>query len=123
MHRGLAGFRGEAAVSTWVYRIALREALRVKARRGPGAAGTGADERNQEASVDGEAVAASRHEARRVAAALERLSAEHQAVLALFAVDGLSHREIAEVLGVPEGTVWSRVHLARRSLTAVLGRG
>jgi RNA polymerase sigma-70 factor (ECF subfamily) len=31
-------------------------------------------------------------------------------------VDGLSHREIADILGVPEGTVWSRLHAARRML-------
>jgi len=41
-------------------------------------------------------------------------------VLALFSLDGLSHREIAETLGIPEGTVWSRLHLARKKLTAEL---
>jgi DNA-directed RNA polymerase specialized sigma24 family protein len=41
-------------------------------------------------------------------------------VLALFAVDGLRHQEIAEVLGVAEGTVWSRLHAARKSLEALL---
>ena len=43
-------------------------------------------------------------------------------VLSLFAVEGLRHREIAEILGVPEGTVWSRLHQARRLLAAALGR-
>ncbi|HEY5191974.1 MAG TPA: sigma factor-like helix-turn-helix DNA-binding protein, partial [Candidatus Deferrimicrobium sp.] len=38
-----------------------------------------------------------------------RLSADHRTVLALFSLDGLSHREIAETLGIPEGTVWSRL--------------
>jgi predicted DNA-binding protein (UPF0251 family) len=44
-------------------------------------------------------------------------------VLSLFAVDGLSHREIGEILGVPEGTIWSRLHAARKRLAAELGRG
>ena len=42
--------------------------------------------------------------------------------VALFAVDGLRHGEIAEVLGIPEGTVWSRLHTARKRLTVELGR-
>jgi DNA-directed RNA polymerase specialized sigma24 family protein len=46
--------------------------------------------------------------------------ADHRTVLALFSLDGLSHREIAETLGIPEGTVWSRLHLARKKLTAEL---
>jgi DNA-directed RNA polymerase specialized sigma24 family protein len=40
--------------------------------------------------------------------------------LALFSLDGLSHREIAATLGIPEGTVWSRLHLARKKLAAEL---
>lgn len=117
VHRGLRHFRGEAAASTWVYRIALRAALRVRARRRP------------EEPVDpetpgpgGEAALDARAEARRVAAALGALPAEHRAVLALFAVEGLRHAEIAAVLGIPEGTVWSRLHAARRRLAAALGR-
>jgi RNA polymerase sigma-70 factor (ECF subfamily) len=63
---------------------------------------------------------AARDEARRVHAAMLRLPAEHRAVLSLLALEGLSHREVAEVLGVPEGTVWSRLHAARRRLSEVL---
>ena len=51
-----------------------------------------------------------------------RLSFEHRTVLALFSLDGLTHREIAETLGIPEGTVWSRLHLARKKLAAELER-
>jgi RNA polymerase sigma-70 factor (ECF subfamily) len=51
---------------------------------------------------------------------MARLSAEHRVVLSLFALDGLRHREVAEILGVAEGTVWSRLHQARRRLAALL---
>jgi RNA polymerase sigma-70 factor (ECF subfamily) len=34
--------------------------------------------------------------------------------------DGLGHGEIAEILGIPEGTVWSRLHQARKALAAAL---
>jgi RNA polymerase sigma-70 factor (ECF subfamily) len=51
-----------------------------------------------------------------VQAAFRTLSADHQAVLSLFAVEGLKHGEIAGVLGIPEGTVWYRLHEARKAL-------
>jgi RNA polymerase sigma-70 factor (ECF subfamily) len=62
-----------------------------------------------------------RDEARRATAALARLPAEPRALLSLFAIEGLSHAEVAEILGVPEGTVWSRLHAARKALLAEMG--
>jgi RNA polymerase sigma-70 factor (ECF subfamily) len=47
---------------------------------------------------------------------MDRLSVEHRTVLSLFAVEELSHKEIADILGVPEGTVWSRLNSARKRL-------
>ncbi len=65
-----------------------------------------------------------RLEAARLARAMARLGADHRAVLSLFAVEGLGHAEIAAVLGVPEGTVWSRLHAARKALgRAIEGAG
>ncbi|MBI5543210.1 MAG: RNA polymerase sigma factor [Deltaproteobacteria bacterium] len=71
----------------------------------------------------GEAEMVSRDEARQLLAALQRLSLEHRAVLSLFALEGVPHREIAEVLGVAEGTIWSRLHAARKRLAEEVGRG
>lgn len=48
--------------------------------------------------------------------ALTQLSPAHQAVVAMIDIDGLSYHETAEVLGVPMGTVTSRLHRARRKL-------
>ncbi len=116
VYRGLPAFRGEAQLSTWVFRIALRAALRVRSRRPPLAI----EQNFEPASERPEQVLEARDEARRLERAMSRLPAEQRTVLALFAVDGLGHREIAEVLGVPEGTVWSRLHLARKRLAAEL---
>jgi RNA polymerase sigma-70 factor (ECF subfamily) len=118
VHRALPGFRGDAGISTWVYRIALRAALRQRARRRP----SEAVDPEMPADRGGEAHLAARDEARRVQAAVAGLPAEHRAVLSLFAVDGLGHRQIAEILGVPEGTVWSRLHAARKKLAEAMGR-
>jgi len=122
--RNLPHFRGEARLSTWAYRIAIRAALEVKSRRtrraevseellkGHVAPGVPADEQ-----------ASLRQRASRLAAAADQLNPEQRAVLSLFAIDGLSHKEIAEVLGVPEGTVWSRLHLARKKVAAAMAKG
>ena len=114
--RELPKFRGECRLSTWIYRIAVRIAFRVKAktsRNGP---------LDQEPAIETPDPALRRESRRLLARALAGLSADHRAVLALFSLEGLSHREIAETLGIPEGTVWSRLHLARKKLSAELKR-
>jgi RNA polymerase sigma-70 factor, ECF subfamily len=58
-----------------------------------------------------------------VVRAMNRLSAEHRQVLLLFGVEGLSYREIADEVGVPTGTVMSRVARARERLRALLAEG
>jgi RNA polymerase sigma-70 factor (ECF subfamily) len=52
--------------------------------------------------------------------ALDRLSEHHRSVLLLKDVSDLSYAEVAAILGVPVGTVGSRVHLARRALRDAL---
>lgn len=112
--RDLPRFRGESRLSTWIYRIAVRVAFRVKAKH-PRTVPL-----DREPPVETPDPALQRERSGQVALALERLSADHRTVLALFSLDGLSHREIAETLGIPEGTVWSRLHLARKRLAAEL---
>ncbi|HWM85355.1 MAG TPA: RNA polymerase sigma factor [Kofleriaceae bacterium] len=110
---GLPRFRGESSVRTWVHRIAVRVALKLRARRRP-----------VEPLSDDHAAAADpvteRADQDAVTRALQSLSFEHRLVLALFGVAGLTHAEIADTLGVPEGTIWSRLHHAKRKLTAAL---
>jgi RNA polymerase sigma-70 factor (ECF subfamily) len=115
VHGGLASFRGEARLATWIYRIALRSALAVRARRRP------SQSLETEPAQEGhERHLLARDETRRVAMMMERLAPEQRVVLSLFAVEELSHREIADILGIPEGTVWSRLAAARRELARAL---
>ncbi len=123
VYRDLPAFRGDAQLGTWLYRITMRTALRARAR-------AKAHESSGELEADGAAQlrdAAHPNEAleardrmRRVQAAMARLPIEQRAVVALFAVEGFGHVEIAAILGIPEGTVWSRLHQARKALAAAL---
>jgi RNA polymerase sigma-70 factor (ECF subfamily) len=56
----------------------------------------------------------------RLRAALAELPPRRRAAVVLFDVEGYSHAEIAEMLGIPEGTVRSEVFHARRRLRALL---
>ena len=59
----------------------------------------------------------------RLLAALAELPEQHREVVLLHDPEGWKHREIGERLGLPEGTVRSHLHHARRRLRQILGRG
>jgi len=54
-----------------------------------------------------------------LAAAIARLAPQHGEIIALRYFGDLSYRELAEILDIPEGTVMSRLHLARKNLGAI----
>lgn len=54
--------------------------------------------------------------------AMQKLSIPHRTVITLFEIDGLSHSEIAEVMGCSEGTVRSRLHYAKQFLQGELSK-
>ena len=118
--RGLRKFRGESSLKTWIYRITLRTAGRHSVKRKKQAA-TGLnfdfDALHGGESADSGAALAE------LVAALASLPLEARTVLALVAIEGLSHKAAAEVLGVPVGTVWSRLHAARRKLVLAINAG
>lgn len=123
VYQAIGSFRGEARLATWVYRIAVRSALSVKARRRErGHAPIEAASGTPAPGDDPEAQAATRQDVGRFLDALARLPEEHRVVLSLFAVEGLDHAQIAEIVGVPPGTVWSRLHNARKRLGALMAR-
>jgi RNA polymerase sigma-70 factor (ECF subfamily) len=56
----------------------------------------------------------------RVRVEIDRLPEKLRAVILLSAVEGLEQAEVAAVLGIPPGTVRSRLHLARKQLLRAL---
>ena len=124
--RGLGRYDGRSAFSTWAYRVATNaclDALRRRRRRpepvadealevglgGGGVAGVGSlDAVGDRVDVD---------------AALGTLAPEFRAAVVLRDLVGLDYAEIGEVLGLPAGTVKSRIARGRAALADVLGPG
>ena len=120
--QNIGGFRGDAAVSTWVHRIAMNEALmRVRRRRLPQTpldhvAATPAE---QGADLPADAVARAAR-GRAVRAALASLPADQRAAVALRDLEGYSSAVAAEILGIAEPALKARLHRGRMRLRARL---
>jgi RNA polymerase sigma-70 factor (ECF subfamily) len=112
--RALHAFRGGSSVRTWLARILVRQAAAHHRRRKRAIDLLHLRRPAAEASEGGPAQAV---DARiDVSAAIRALSREHREVVVLREMQGLSYEEIAEVLGIPRGTVESRLFRARREL-------
>jgi RNA polymerase sigma factor (sigma-70 family) len=121
--RSAATFEGRATVQTWCFGIARRQAHnRLRGRDVPL---TGEDELTtiEDAAPGPEDRALERADADELARAMTQLAVIHREVLLLNFVSGLSYEEIALVIGVPEGTVKSRLSNARRALRRLLDAG
>jgi RNA polymerase sigma factor (sigma-70 family) len=118
--RGASGFEGRSRLASWLFGIARRQARdRTRSRR---------PRPEPEDELQGIADPAGGPEARAVEsatraelmAALDALPEHHREPLVLSFAYELSNGEIAAVLGIPVGTVKSRLHSARRALRAML---
>lgn len=108
----MSSFQGRSSVRTWLVAILSRQAARSRRwrLRRPAVA-------FEEVAEEPGARARQTPDARMdIAEALGRLSSEHRQVLVLREVEGMTYAEMAEVLGVPLGTVESRLFRARQEL-------
>ncbi|MBX3161759.1 MAG: RNA polymerase sigma factor [Deltaproteobacteria bacterium] len=124
LHRALPRFRGEATVSTFLYRIAIHviyDHLRKRTRRP-----VDHDDAALDALIDGsptpEERARRRQELAQIFAMLERIKPKKRIAFVLVAVEGLSLDEAAELVGTNAEAVKQRVLHARRELVALLDR-
>jgi RNA polymerase sigma-70 factor, ECF subfamily len=104
--RDLPRFRGDSALKTWLYRIAVNEALSLRRRRRDAL-----PFEDQDASVNDDSELLI--ESLAVRRALHRLTAEQRAILVLQFWEGLTGPEIAEVLGLTLPAVKMRLYRAR----------
>jgi RNA polymerase sigma-70 factor (ECF subfamily) len=129
-YQSLASFKGDAEFFTWLYRIAFNTAVSLRRRRRAtisleigrdGDAAIDPQDTSPEA-YPGAALERSEEEAT-LQSALNRLSGEHRVVLVLKDIEGMKYEQIAEVVGVPIGTIRSRIHRARLELRELLDPG
>jgi len=128
--KSLKSFRLEASFYTWLYRIAMNRAIdftRKRKRREV----AGFDESIANKDEDG-GIAEIHHSDSpskslerkqlyaKIMESLEKLPADQKQVILLRELEGLSYKEISEVMGIPEGTVMSRLFYARKKMQKLL---
>jgi len=120
--RGLGKFRGDSALGTWIYRLAVNAALSHRSRRRPDA-----PEAHSETEADTLVAEPPAHGQdgilrARLQKALERLPVGYRTVIVLHDVEGLEHEEVASILGCHVGTSKSQLHKARAKLRELLSQ-
>lgn len=122
VHHALASFRGEAEVSSWIYRITFNHAVNLKARaryRRPHVDDTGlSDVATAEAGPHALFETTQRDQS--LSESIQKLPEVYQSALRLYYWMGASVGEIASLLDVPENTVKSYLHRARQLLAGML---
>ena len=122
-YRALGRFRGDSSLGTYLTRIAINESLKALKRRQTWRQRFFS--RDDEAAppepiAEGEAPMREQERKDAVQQALQRLSPAHRAVVVLRLLEGYSTRETAALLGLPEGTVMSRLSRALEKLAPLL---
>lgn len=124
-------FGGQASFFTWLYRIAVNSTLS-HLRKARLRSFFSLEQIDADAPVSREIIAALtdttggerdayvRELQEKLNDAMQKLSIKHRTVVTLFEIDGLSHQEIADVMGCSVGTVRSRLHYAKQLLQSEL---
>jgi len=124
--KGIGKFRGDSGIGTWIYRLSVNASLTFLGKR----------KRHQERMraaggmtevADAPPVSGGALDRILLERAIHQLPPGYRAVLILHDVEGLSHEEIADIMGWHRGTSKSQLHKARarmrRLLTGEEGRG
>ncbi len=122
VHRKLSGFDGKSKVTTWLFGICLRVTARHRRKAYFRRERATAEPPEQADTKTPEGTAVLHDDRRRLARALARLSLEQRAVFVLFELEGQSCQQIADLVGAPIGTVYSRLHQARARVARSLAK-
>lgn len=122
-YRGLARFKGNSALGTWLYRIAVNTCLNRVAVKTPPSEPLDAREHVDTRSESPSERVLRDERAVRVRAAVARLPRKQRAALVLRTYQELSHQEIARVLGTSVGAAKANVFHALQNLKKLMGEG
>jgi len=126
VHRRLRGFNGQCAITTWLYEICFRVAAGYRRKAHFRHEELVRDWSEMEAlsssapSPEGELVTARR--AKQLERILDAMPLEYRVVFVMFELEGLTSEQIAESLGAPLGTVYSRLYRARKRFAKSLAK-
>lgn len=123
-------FRGKSSFFTWLYRIALNTTL-THLRKNKLRRFFSFEKMNEEdhstgfieqlvTESDSDKKALMNELQEKLNDAFQKLSLKHRTVITLYEIDGLSHKEISDIVGTSVGTVRSRLHYAKQFLQAEL---
>jgi len=126
VHRRLGSFNGNSAITTWLYEICFRVAggYRRKAhfRREELMPDWSAMESLSSQAPSPERQLATARQAKQLERILDTLPLEYRVVFVMFEIEGMTSEQIAESVGAPLGTVYSRLYRARKRFARALNR-
>ena len=115
--RSLDSFRGDAAPFTWLYRIAVNEALQRRRRKQPAMVEF---EEDHSPATESESESVTAELQKILIEAIRALPFEHRTALVLRDLEGLSNEEVADALEITVAAAKSRIHRARMTVRARL---
>jgi RNA polymerase sigma-70 factor (ECF subfamily) len=119
--RYMGSFRGDAQLKTWVYRLCVTEARRVRRRRRIAAALAGVLKSQPPEEVAPPLVTSDRRVHQMAQDALNRMDPDQRLAFVLFEIEGLTGREAAEIAGKTVAAMFRRLYEAQRIFCESLG--
>ncbi len=129
-YKGIKSFKGRSSFSTWLYRIAMNTCIDFTRKHSRSVASQAVPEEVAE-YADSEPITRkptrgpskqvlTKELGEQIQDAIEALPEYHKSVFVLYEIEGMSYKEIADVVGCSIGTVMSRLHYARKKLRVML---
>jgi RNA polymerase sigma-70 factor (ECF subfamily) len=122
IHRNLPRFEGRCSLRTWVYGICHRRAVDYRRRASVRPELYSEDPPEQRVDASQERGLQLSQARQQLAQVLDALDEEKRVVFVLFDIEGVSMDEVAEIVGCPLQTAYSRLYAARRKVEAALSR-
>jgi RNA polymerase sigma-70 factor, ECF subfamily len=116
VHRGLPYFRGEARLSTWIYRIVLNVCTQARGRRR--AEVTGVEPLQEPGGTDASFADFELRE--RLEKAIAQLPENYRLLISAHYLDGVQYESLAEALNIPIGTIKTHLYRAKRRLRELM---
>jgi len=122
IHRGLPYFRGEARLSTWIYRIVMNVCAQARSRPRPEVSLERGPDRTPLDPGAADAAFADLELRDRLEKAIAQLPEHYRFLIAAHHLRGVQYEALAEALDIPLGTVKTHLHRAKRQLRELLSK-